>query len=572
MLALDIPLPPLIASTGFSPLLTILAVLLVALVLMSLALTRLRQSLLIGYFACGVAAANSGLLERFAGSEVRERMEIFAETGVVLLMFTLGIEFSLAELRHLRRAAFVGGGLQVGLTVLLVALAAWFGGFGVVPSVVLGVALALSSTAVSMKAFQENGLSASPAARVSLGIAIFQDLAVIAFMLLLPALSGNGGTAGMLMRTVGLAVVFLGCVWLLGRHVIPHVLHAVARTRNRELFTLSVVTLCVSVASLASILGLSAALGAFVGGVVVSGSIYRHRIMADVLPFKDLFLTLFFVSVGLCVQLDALLRHWPWVLAFTAALLLVKGLLMALVARVLGMSLRSSVLAVAALASSGEFSLVLMARAREFMPWPDAFIAVFVMSTALSMALVPSLMQGASRLAAMLETRWGSRARKATSPDLSSGQKTKRLSDHVILCGYGPVGQRLHEALLRAGQECLIVELNVDTVRRLKKAGVPVLFADATHRETWELTRAAQARLVAFTYPDAQMTCAAIAHVREFAPAVTVLARVKFESDTEALQQARADHIVHDEGESADAMVRVASGAFDTMQEPREAT
>ena len=555
--------PPFFAAAGFSPVLAVLAVLLVALVLLSLALTRLRQSLLIGYFLCGVAAANSGLLEQFGGPDVRERMDAFAETGVVLLMFTLGIEFSLAELKHLRRAAFLGGGLQVGLTVLIVTLAGWFGALTTAQSVVLGVALALSSTAVSMKAFQENGLSASPAARASLGIAIFQDIMVIAFMLLLPSLSGNGGTAGVLMQTIALAALFLGCVWLLGRYVIPQVLHSVARTRNRELFTLAVVALCVSVASLASLLGLSAALGAFVGGLVVSGSIYRHRVMADVMPFKDLFLTLFFVSVGLGVELEALMRYWHWVLGFTAGLLLVKGLVLALVCRVLGMSLRSSALSVAALASSGEFSLVLMARARESMPWADAFTAVFVMSTALSMALVPSLMRSASSVSSWLESRLGSGSRKASSHELSSSQKAKRLSDHVILCGYGPVGQRLHEALLRAGQECLIVELNVDTVRRLKKEGVPVLFADATHRETWELTRAANARLVAFTYPDAATTCAAITHVREFAPAVTVLARAKFESDAAALLEAGADHIVHDEGVSAAAMVRVVDGAFD---------
>ena len=559
-------LPTFLASAGFSPLLAVLAVLMVALVLLSLALSRLRQSLLIGYFVCGVVAANSGLLEAFGGAAVRERMDAFAETGVVLLMFTLGIEFSLAELKHLRRAAFLGGGVQVGLTVLIVVLASWWGGLSVQQGLVLGVALALSSTAVSMKAFQENGMAASPAARTSLGIAIFQDLMVIAFMLVLPALSGGAGTAGMLVKVIGLAAVFLACVWLLGRYVIPQVLHAVARTRNRELFTLSVVALCVSVASLASVLGLSAALGAFVGGVVVSGSIYRHRVMADVMPFKDLFLTLFFVSVGLGVQLDALVRYWPWVLGFTVVLLLVKGLVMAVVCRVLGMSLRSSALSVAALASSGEFSLVLMERARESMHWDDSFIAVFVMSTALSMALVPTVMKLASRITGWLEAHFASKGKKGPSPELSAVQKAKRLSDHVILCGYGLVGQRLHEALMRAGQECLIVELNVDTVKRLKKEGVPVLFADATHRETWELTRASRARLVAFTYPDAATTCAAIAHVREFAPAVMVLARVKYESDTEALQLAGADHIVHDEGESAAAMVRVTEGAFEQLR------
>ena len=160
----------------------LLAVLLVLLVLLSLALTRLRQSLLIGYFACGVAAANSGLLEWLGGDGLRERMDAFADTGVVLLMFTLGIEFSLSELKHLRRAALVGGGLQVALTALITAAAAWACGLAPSQAAVVSVAVALSSTAVSMKTFQELGIPASPAARSALGMAIFQDLLVIGFI------------------------------------------------------------------------------------------------------------------------------------------------------------------------------------------------------------------------------------------------------------------------------------------------------------------------------------------------------------------------------------------------------
>ncbi len=559
----------LLASSGVTPFVALLAVLLVALVLLSLALTRLRQSLLVGYFICGVAASNSGLLEWIGSSGLSERMDGLAETGVVLLMFTLGIEFSFSELKHLRRSALLGGSVQVLLTALVTAALALFMGMAAAHAAVLAVAVALSSTAVSMKTFQELGIPASPAARTSLGIAIFQDLLVIGFMLLMPVITGEAGrdkgVLGSLAVTVGYATAFLVMSWLLGRYLIPELLHAVSRSRSRELFTLSVLALCVGVACLASALGLSPALGAFVAGLVVSGSIYSHRVLADVLPFKDLFLTLFFVSVGLTIDLSVLLDYGWWVLGSTLGLLLMKGIMLGIACRALQLPLRSAAITVAALASMGEFSLVLMAKARESLGWNEAFYQVFVISTALSMALVPTLMRVAPSLAEWLEKRFHLKACKAAPQDQSISQKTKSLSDHAILCGYGFVGQRLHEALAKIGIDCLIIELNVDTVRRLKRQGVPVLFADATHHETWELARVADARLVAFTFPDTSTAANIMPHLRELAPDITVMARVKFASDADRLRDCGIEHIILDELESAAAIVRTAAEIYQVM-------
>ena len=560
------PFHPLLASSGVSPFVALLALLLVVLVLLSLALTRLRQSLLVGYFVCGVAAANSGLLGWLGGTELHERMDGLAETGVVLLMFTLGIEFSFGELKHLRRAALLGGSLQVGLTALAIGLIAHAMGMSAAHTVIVAVAVALSSTAVSMKTFQELGIAASPAARTSLGIAIFQDLLIIGFMLLLPVITGEGGgdkgILGMLAATAGQAGAFILLSWLLGRYLIPELLLAVSRTRSRELFTLTVLALCVGVACLASAMGLSPALGAFVAGLVVSGSIYSHRVLADVLPFKDLFLTLFFVTVGLSIDLRVLAENGWWVLGCTLGLLLLKSTVLAIVCRVLRVPLRSAALTVSALASMGEFSLVLMARAREAIGWNPSFYQVFVVSTALSMALVPTLMRAAPTVAEWLAKRLKIKASKQAQPDLSISQKTKRLADHAILCGYGLVGRSLHEALAKAGLDCLIIELNVDTVRHLKRQGVPVLFADAAHRETWDLARVSEARFVAFTFPDASVSANAMPHLRELAPDVPVMARVKFAADAEHLRDCGIKFVIRDELESAAAIVRMAEELY----------
>ena len=562
---------PLLASAGVAPIVGLLAVLLVVLVLLSLALNRLRQSLLVGYFVCGLAAANSGLLEKFGGSGLNERMAGLADTGVVLLMFTLGIEFSFSELKHLRRAAFLGGGVQVALTALIVGVVGWAAGLSLAHASILAVAVSLSSTAVSMKTYQELGISASPAARTSLGIAIFQDLLVIGFMLLLPVITGEGG--GSILRslgsTAGYACGFILISYLLGRYLIPELLHTVSRTRSRELFTLTVLALCVGVASLASAMGLSPALGAFVAGLVVSGSIYSHRVLADVLPFKDLFLTLFFVTVGLSIDLRILADHALWVAGCTLGLLIVKGLVLGLTCRILCVPLRTALLTVGALASMGEFSLVLMSKARESIGWNETFYQVFVISTALSMALVPTLMRAAPSVADWLEKRFKFKTPRNAAADLSVSQKTKALADHAILCGYGLVGQTLHESLAKAGIDCLIIELNVDTVRQLKRQGVPVLFADASHRETWELTRVSEARLVTFTFPDPTASMNAMHHLRELAPNVTVMARVKFASDAEKLKECGIDHVIRDEIESAAAVVRAAEGVFQLIGEER---
>ncbi len=246
------PFPALLAAAeGLPPLFTLLALMLTAVVGVSLLLLRLQQSLLAGYFLCGVLLANSGVLDLLGGGETEASIAQMSEFGVMLLMFTLGLEFSLGELRYLRRQAFVGGGWQMGACIALSAAAAWaFTDLAWAGIVLLAVALAMSSTAVSLKSFQDLGLESSPGARMALAVAIFQDLFIIVFFLFLPLLLNGGGGAdepsllartGSLLGRGGLFVVLAG---VSARWIIPSLLHAVTRTRNRELFTLTDVGSC----------------------------------------------------------------------------------------------------------------------------------------------------------------------------------------------------------------------------------------------------------------------------------------------------------------------------------------
>jgi len=557
----------LLAAAEVPPVFALLAIILIAVVAVSLALARFQQSLLIGYFLCGVLVANSGVLALYGGEAMEERIAQLADFGVTLLMFTLGLEFSLGELRYLRRAAFGGGPLQMALTVPLGLGLGLALGLPWAGALTLGMALAISSTAVGLKSLEDLGLGGSSGARFALGVAIFQDLAVISFAVLLPVLYSAGTEGGLVvpavLKLVGKGLLFVALAAVLGRWVVPRVLTMVASTRNGELFTLTVFGLCVGIAFLGGALELSLALGAFVAGVTVSESIFRHRIMTEVRPLKDLFLSLFFVSVGLSIDLRLVAGAWWQIALLTTGLLLVKGTVVAVVSRRLGWSLRAAVLAALGLASGSEFSLLLLHKANRLQPWPEAPGQVWLAAIALSMALVPVLLRHADPLIAWLERRGLGSARIAPPPEAKPGERVKALRDHAIICGHGPVGQRLVAALDVIGVPSLVIELNADTVRTLHRSGRPVLFADATHHETWALAGVEHARLVAFTFSDSPVVATALPMLRERRRDVIVLARAKFASDVARLEKLGVDAVIHDEGVAAEAVVEAARAIYE---------
>lgn len=557
--------------TNISPLFALLSLVLILAVLVSLVLVRLRQSLLVGYLLCGVVIANLRLLW-LAGGEADEVIGSLAEIGVILLMFTLGIEFSLGELGHLWRMALAGGGLQVLVTAGLGGTVAWWCGCAPADAVVLAVAVALSSTAVAMKSFQDLGQPNNPGARAALSVALFQDVLVILFILILPALygKGSGSIAGGIGIALGKGVLFLGGALMLGRYGITPLLHAVARTRSRELFTLTVVALCAGVALAGGAFDLSLALGAFAAGLVVSESIYNHRIMADILPFKDLFLAIFFISVGLQIDLGQVMADWPRIVGGSLIILSVKALVVFGIARLLKLPLRPALLAAASLASTGEFSLVLLQKAGGYGFRHPEIQQLLLVCSAITMGLVPTLMRVSGPGARLLENIGIFKSRKVLPEALEPSKAIKEIADHAIICGYGPVGRSLNEALKRCGVSTLVMELNSDTVRGLKKEGQLVLFADAAHPEALDLAGIGRARLVAFTFPSIATTCAAVPLVRERNPGIVIYARAKFSEEVEKLRQLDVQ-IVHDERESAVAMIRLATTTYQRAEvEPEE--
>jgi len=303
------------------------------------------------------------------------------------------------------------------------------------------------------------------------------------------------------------------------------------------------------------------ALGAFAGGLVVSESIYSHRVLSDVLPFKDLFLTVFFVSVGLLIDLKVVLESW-WVIGIGVCVILsVKGFIIFAIATKFGLRVRQALTAGTALASSGEFSLVLLARAADLGGLSAEVEQILLGCTAVSMALVPNLMRLAKPVSQRMEA-WSFFKMKRGRGEFKMGAVVESLRDHVIICGYGPVGQSLHQAMERLSVPVVVVEMNALTVQELHQRGVHVLYADATHAQTMSLAQVTSARAIAYTFPEPLLAVEGIRAARAENRGIVTFARAKFERGVEILNSEGIHHIFHDEVTSGDAMVKAVLGCY----------
>ncbi len=547
------------ASTDFPPTFVLLAIVLSSVVVVSLVLNQFKQSLLVGYFLSGVILSNSGILEYIGISDV-SAIHALSEIGIVLLLFTIGIEFSISEFKSLRKSILVGGGVQVSLTVISTFIFALMYSLSWQVALTLGFAISLSSTAVSIKTFQDMGLPESPQARVTLGIAIFQDLVAIIFMILIPAILSTG-TSSDLGFALAKGICFMVGVLILSKYGLPQLFDKVAQTNSRELFTVTVIGMCAAVALISSVMGLSPALGAFAAGLIVSESKYSHRVLSDVLPFKDLFLTVFFVSVGLLLDIGVIIDNAFYIGSLTLGILLVKFSIASLAAYLCGLRSWSWLITALSLCSAGEFSIVLFNKAFNFVELPDLFEQILLASTAISMACVPTLMKLGLRATQKLKKpKTAEICRK--DEELGMVQQIEEIKDHMIICGYGPVGRNLHRSLEKTKIPVLVLEMNPKTVKKLLEKGVKALFADICDRESWELANLKESRGVALTFPAvevAEQVCKIILSIK---PDCIIHARCKFESDVDILLGAGVHHVMLDEEQSGRAMIRSISNSY----------
>lgn len=566
---------PATEGVGGMAVFQVLAVVLMAAVTVSLIFHRVRQSLLLGYLLCGILIGPNGL-GWVADSAT---ISVMADVGVILLMFCVGIEFSIGHMRSLKRVVLVGAPIQFGVTFVVAYLLAHFMGLPWNSALLVAIIIPVSSTALILKTFQDAGTNVDVATRLAVGISLVQDIAVIVFMIALPTLfpAATGDGAGATMHpwlqgllVLGKGLAFIGIAILLARFVIPHLLRWVSQTGSRELFTLTVLSLCVGIAQLSAIFGLGFPLGAFVAGVIVSDTIYSHRILADILPFKDFFLTLFFVSVGLLLDLGYMMNNWLPLLLAAGAVLVLKSVIAIAGGLASGYQLRPSILAGLGLACMSEISFLLLNEGRKLNALPDDWHQFLLVLTIVTMGLTPFYIKLHRPLAQFLEKFPAFHPRKAPVQG-KLNERVRGLRNHAVICGYGPIGQRLCQTLNHHGVQTLVIELNSKTVEALMAEGQNCLFADATQTISMELARLEHARLLAITFPGVQHTEAIVRLAKSMRPEIMVMCRARFPSEAEHLRSIGADIVIHEEVATSAALIQRALGHFDCSEEEIDA-
>jgi CPA2 family monovalent cation:H+ antiporter-2 len=488
---------------------------------------RLGQPPIVGYLAAGVVIGP--FTPGFVGDS--EQIGQLAELGVVLLLFALGVEFSLHELRRVWRIAVPGAVAQVLVTAAVGALVAIPLGLPPVGAVVVGAAIAISSTLVVLKILVERGELDSLHGRAAIGWMVVQDLITIVLMALLEPLAGGGSAAPLLLALLG-AAAFLALAYVLGTRLLPWLFRTVSRLGSPELFLLSVFATALLAAFLSSaVFGLSLALGAFVAGIIVSESDLSHQAAGEILPFRDLFAVLFFVSVGMLLDPAALLADIPALLALLAVALGVKAMISGILARALGLPLRSALLLGATIAQVGEFSFLLAEEALH-LELIDVRAYNLVLATAVvSIVLTPPLVRAASALAVRLEHRAPAVEPPApghaptTRGELALAGDEGRTS--IVVLGGGRVGRVVVRAVRARGFRCVVVDRDQRALDDLAELGAATLFGDAASRAILARAGLDRARLLVVAIGDPMTAQLAVERARAINPRMTVVARAR---------------------------------------------
>ena len=514
---------------------------------------RLRMPPAVGFVVAGalVGPYALGLVDE---SRVH-LIESLAEVGVVMLLFTVGIELSLRQLVKMRRAVLLGGGFQVLATLGLGALAATLGGLPPGTAIFLGFLLALSSTAAVTKLLADRGEFSAPHGQFCVAVCIAQDLAVIPMILSLPILAGwqsaDGGDSAMaeiltgLARTLGYLAGFVALAWV----ALPKVMDLVVGTRSRELFVLAVFGMCLAMAAFTGSLGLSLALGAFLAGLVLSESPYHHQAFGEVQPLRDALSSLFFVSIGMLFDWRVIAEVPGTVILALLSVILGKTLLVMVAAHLARAPLWVAVRSGFTLAQVGEFSFVLVTLAGGTGLLDETLRRTFVVVAVLSIAATPLLAWTGKRIVL---------AYRRTRTPSHSATKAGELSDHVVVIGFGPVGRTTAEALERLHIPYRVIEMNAATVKAERARGVPIFAGDSSRPAVLQAAGLQRARLLVVAINDPQAARRTVAQASLMAPNVRVVTRAIYNGEVAALQHAGADEVVPQELEtSVEVLVRV---------------
>jgi CPA2 family monovalent cation:H+ antiporter-2 len=518
---------------------------------------------LLGYLIVGVLAGPHAL----GWLPAEERIEFLAEVGVVLLLFTIGLEVSIPRLVTMRRDVVGLGLTQVALTTGLLGLVAWLAGMAWETALVVGGALSLSSTALVVRQLGDQLELHSRHGRATLAVLLAQDLAAVPFLVLIPLLAASSG--GSILVPLALAllkgVLALGLVLALGHWLLRPFLHAVAASHSAEVFTLAVVFLALGAAWATSLAGLSFALGAFLAGLMLGETEYRHQVEADVRPFRDVLLALFFLSVGMHLDPVALAATWSAVLLVLGVLVIGKAVLVVALTRLAGYEPGVAMRTGLVLAQGGEFSFALLTLAVGEGVATAAESQVVLAGTLLSMLLAPVLIRYNGAVAKRVCAASYLRGRALASRQLDAA--TRDLERHVVICGFGRIGQNLAGFLREEGIPYVALDLDPALIREAWEAGEQVFYGDSTHTEVLEAAGLTRASALVVTFDDAATATRIIAAARRLAPELPLVVRTHDDAHLEALERAGATVVVP---EAVEASMMLATHLLERIGVPAE--
>ena len=510
---------------------------------------RLRQPALLGYLGAGLLIGPSG----FGLLSDIEQIEGLAEIGVAFLLFALGVEFSLAELRRVQNIAIQGSLLQMGLTTGLVMAIALLMGWttSALQGVFLGFVLSLSSTAVVLKILTERGETGTLHGQLMLALLIAQDLALGLMLAFLPALDQPEGFWMTLGAAVVKFVVFLGGAIILGRWFVPWLMRTVAATESQELFLLTVIALCLGIAWITSLLGLSIEMGAFVAGLMVAEVDYSEQALGRILPLRDTFACLFFASVGMLIDPEVLIDNWISILGLVTLVMIGKACVILPIVLRFGYSIKTALMVGVGLNQIGEFSFVLALEGFTLGLISEQQYLLLLGTAAITLVLTPAWIKSAATITAGARRipwmqKWldqFSEPRLLSVPD--------NLSNHVIVAGYGRVGKVLVNILLNRGYTVLVIENSESAIQRLRHRQIPFVYGDADAEQVLEKVHLKTAKALAIALPDPISTRLLLQRALFHAPSLDIIARSHTDQEIDYLTQLGAREVVQPEFEAA---------------------
>ncbi len=510
---------------------------------------RLRQPVLLGYLACGLAIGpfGLGLINNV------EDIQSLAAIGVALLLFALGVEFSLAELKRVKDIAIKGSLLQISLTIIFVAIFSGILGWTKTPieGIFLGAILSLSSTAVVLKTLTENGEVNTIHGQVMLAILIAQDLALGLMLAILPALNQPGNIAIALLGAILKAILFFTGAFAVGYWLVPPLMKTVAQTENSELFVLTTIVLCLGVALITASLGLSIEMGAFVAGLIIAEIDYSDQALAKVIPLRDTFASLFFASIGMLIDPDILWDNSGVILGLVAIIMLGKAFIIFPIIWRFGYSFKTAILTSLGLNQIGEFSFVLAIVGRELGFISQEKYLLLIGTTAITLVITPIVMKFAPEIADQLATLPGIAHYLRNRQQDRDIYVPETICNHVVVAGYGRVGQVIVNVLRDRNYEVLVIENSEAATKHLRQAKIPYIFGDADAELVLEKAHLHTAKALAIALPDPASTRILLQHALEIAPDLDIVARSHTNSEIDLLTKIGAKEVVQPEFEAA---------------------